>query len=326
MASVKKAWIKKYGEEEGLRKWENHKKNFGKTKEELIKKHGKDWYNEMIKKKNTFSLEACIVKYGEKLGKVKWEDRLNKKLKTQKENFKNKKWKNGRTLEEYQQRCGIEDGYNRWVKRNKRQSYMASLQRYIDEFGEIDGRKIIAGIKNNSSLSRFIERYGEVGGKLRYDENCKKCAITEDKMIEKYGVEIGKEKYKEWLLAVTQTTSKLFNKGYSKISQKLFWEVYKQLSDELKSKCHFAELNKEYQFFVNHENNYPNKIIMPDFKCGNSIIEFDCEYWHDENLDGQRDIILESKGYKILRINDIEYKTDTNNVIKKCKEFINENA
>ena len=326
MASVKRAWIKKYGEEEGLHRWENHKKNFGKTKEELIQKHGEDWYNEMIKKKNTFSLEGCIEKYSEELGKIKWQERLNKKLKTQKENFKNKKWKNGRTLEEYQQKYGIGDGYNRWLKRNKRQSYMVSTQRYIDEFGEVGGRKIIADIKNNSSLDKFIERYGETDGKLRYDENCKKCAITEEKMIEKYGDEIGKEKYKEWLLAVTQTTSKLFNKGYSQISQELFWEVYRQLPDELKDKCYFAELNKEYQFFVNHENDYPNKIIMPDFKCGNSIIEFDCEYWHDENLDCQRDIILESKGYKILRIDNIEYKTDINNIVKKCKDFINENA
>ncbi|MBT3298862.1 hypothetical protein HN385_08060 [archaeon] len=65
---------------------------------------------------------------------------------------------------------------------------------------------------------------------------------------------------------------------------------------------------------------------MPDFKCGNSIIEFDCEYWHDGNLDIQRDIILESKGYKILRVDDVFYKMDEKYIVKKCKEFVNENA
>jgi len=326
MASVKQAWIKKYGEEEGLRKWKNHKKNFGKTKEELIKKHGKDWYNEMIKKKNTFSLKACVEKYGEELGKIKWQERLDKKLKTQRENFKNKKWNNGLSLEEYQKRYGIEDGYSRWKKRNSRHGYLVSKQRYIDEFGEERGLEICRNIKDNSSLEYYVKKYGEKLGLERYKESNKKKAITEETMIEKYGYEAGKEKYKEWLLAITQTSSKLFNKGYSKISQELFWGVYEKLEDELKKKSYFAELNKEYQFFVNHESNYPNKIIMPDFKCGNSIIEFDCEYWHDKNLDVKRDIILESKGYKILRINDNEYKNDMVGVIKKCKEFVNENA
>jgi len=326
MASVKQAWIKKYGKEEGLRRWETHKKNFGKTKEELIKKHGEDWYHKMIKNKNTFSLEGCIKKYGEQLGKIKWQERLNKKLNTQKENFKNKKWNNGLSLEEYQKRYGIEDGYNRWRKRNKRHSYLVSKQRYIDEFGEEKGLEICRNIKDNSSLKYYVNRYGERLGLERYKEINKKKGITEKKMIEKYGNEIGKEKYKEWLLIVTQTSSKLFNKGYSQISQELFWEVYKQLSDELKDKCYFAELNKEYQFFVNHKNNYPNKIIMPDFKCGNSIIEFDCEYWHDENLDNQRDVILKNKGYKILRVSDTHYEIDKKYIVKKCKEFINENA
>lgn len=326
MASVKKAWIKKYGEEEGLRRWENQKKKSGKTKEELIEKHGEDWYNKMIEKKKTFSLESCVKKYGDELGKIKWKERLDKKLKTQKENFKNKKWNNGLSLEEYQKRYGIEDGYNRWKKRYKAHSYKVSKQRYIDEFGEEMGTEICRNIKDNSSLGYYIEKYGEKLGVERYEETNKKKAITEEKMIEKYGDEIGKEKYKEWLLAITQTSSKLFNKGYSKISQKIFWEVYKHLPVKLKNKCYFAELNKEYQFFINHENNYPNKIIMPDFKCGTAIIEFDCKYWHDENLDSQRDIILENKGYKILRVNDIEYENDIEIIVKKCKEFINENA
>jgi hypothetical protein len=141
MASVKQAWIKKYGEELGLEKWNNHKMKFGRTKEQLREQYGTEYVNELSKKKATFSKEYYIKKYGEELGLEKWNNVLEKKIKTQKDNFKNKKWKNGRTLEEYQERYGVDDGYKKWTERNRVQSYKVSKQRYIDEFGN-DGIEI----------------------------------------------------------------------------------------------------------------------------------------------------------------------------------------
>ena len=58
-------------------------------------------------------------KYGEELGKIKWEERLNKKCNTIKKNkLAGKKYKNGRTLFEYQIKYGINRGYIKWNKRN----------------------------------------------------------------------------------------------------------------------------------------------------------------------------------------------------------------
>ena len=50
---------------------------------------------------------------------------------------------------------------------------------------------------------------------------------------------------------------------------------------------------------------YHNKKVdryYPDFIIGNVIIEIDGEYWHDEQLDKERDSILSGLGYTIYRI------------------------
>jgi len=143
MASVKQSWIRKYGEEEGLRKFNEFKKQYGRPKEKFIEEHGIDAWNKYVLSKKTYSLEICVEKYGEIEGPKKWEERKNKKINSQKDNFKDKTWNNGRTLDSYQNRYGIEKGYKLWKLRNERQSYRFSKQYYLDTFGEIEGSKKI---------------------------------------------------------------------------------------------------------------------------------------------------------------------------------------
>lgn len=323
MASVKQAWIRKYGEEEGLQRFNEHKKKYGRTKEQLIAQYGEDYANSISRKRATHSLKYYVENYGEEVGKQLWNERIKKKTDTQRIRRESGiKYKNGRTLIEYQEKYGIEEGYNRWLARNKNQSYKVSRQRYIDEYGE-EGVSICKKIKDNTSLDVFIEKYGEEEGSKRYKEKCKKSAVTEEKMVLQYGEEVGKEKYKKWLLAVTQTRAELFSRGYSKISQDAFWKIYNTLHVNYQSNCYFAELNEEYQFFVNKEGGYPNKIIRVDFKCGNAIVEYDGTYWHSKTaeLDNLRDALLQKKGYVVKRINDI-----SDSIIEECKQFIYENA
>lgn len=322
MASVKKAWIRKYGKEEGLRRWSEHKKNFGKTKEELREIHGDEYVEELSKKKATFTEDYYIDKYGEIEGKKRWNEVLNKKLKTQKENFKNKKWKNGRTLEEYQERYGVDVGYKKWSERNRVQSYKVSKQRYIDEYGEEFGSRICKDIKDNNSLKSFQERYGDEIGKKRYEENCKKCGITLDKMQNLYGKVDGERRYKEWIYRVTKHNEN--NIGVSKSSQELFWSLYEEIENKIDDDIYFAELNNEYPFYQHLDENI--KLHKVDFKCGQKIIEFDCDYWHDEDNDRMRDEFLESKGYDILRVKYEDYIKDNKMILNKCMEFIYEKS
>ena len=110
---------------------------------------------------------------------------------------------------------------------------------------------------------------------------------------------------------------------YSKISQRLFWNLYGSIND--KNDCYFAELNNEYKVFLNkNERNTVNKhVIYLDFKYRNKIIEFDGLYWHkNKENDTLRDGILNTRGFKILRISDIDYNNDPQTTINRCINFI----
>jgi len=322
MASVKKAWIKKYGEQIGLIKWEEQKKKYGKTNKQLEQKHGKNYVKKLNKSKATFCENYYVKKYGKKIGSVKWKDVLDKKIKTQKNNFKNKTWNNGRSLEEYQKRYGVKDGYKRWKHRNNKQSYRFSINYYIKKYGkEIGEQKWTDYCKSmcKTSLDSFINRYGEINGKKRYDEFVKKLsyANSKDYYINKYGNINGLEKWKEYLEKIQ------FKNSYSKISQELFWSIYDKLSNKYKNFINFHELNNEQIFYMN------DKIIKADFKCNNIIIEFDGDYWHNKKDVIRKDKIknkfFENNNYKILRIKENDYNKNKQEIINKCLKFIKEN-
>lgn len=74
-------------------------------------------------------------------------------------------------------------------------------------------------------------------------------------------------------------------------------------------------------FYVNQEF---AKIIMVDFLCENKIIEYDGDYWHKDkkDIDKKRDSFLKSKGYKILRILDSEYRKNKGIILNECINFL----
>jgi very-short-patch-repair endonuclease len=317
------SFITRYGDIVGKRLFDEKLKKSVTNEATYIKKYGKtigkQKYYELCKSKGSFSENHYIEKYGNIIGKSRWKATLDTKLKTQKENFKNKKWKNGRTLLEYQQRYGVDDGYIRWDNRNKRHSYASSLQRYIDEFGNDIGREVCRYIKDNSSLEFYTKKYGDIDGKVKYDIKRKKCGITLSKMIEKYGKNDGEIRYKRWLDSVTNGRN---NIGVSNSSQELFWSVYEKLNTDLKNAVYFHELNEEYKIYQHLPNTI--KLYKIDFKLNKKIIEFDCDYWHDVDNDKIRDAYLVSKLYKILRVRYEDYIKNKEEIINKCINFINE--
>jgi len=266
-------FITRYGENIGKQLFDEKLKNSIITEKDYIIKFGKllgksEW-KELCKSKGNFSEQHFIDKFGKKLGRQKWQEILTKKLKTQKENFKNKKWKNGRTLEEYQERYGIEDGYNRWKLRNDKHKYRLSRDYYIDKYGK--------------------ER-GSIEYRLYVEQNIRNFKSTG---------------------------------GYSKISQRLFNQIYNKLNRKLQEKCKYATCGGEVRFFMNND-----KLFLTDFKCGNKIIEYDGTYWHSfndtQNNDKIKQSFLESKGYTVLRIPESDYLKNKQQVINKCINFINE--
>jgi len=96
---------------------------------------------EIISKRkiSNLGLDGYIKKYGKEEGKIKWEKYLkNWKLGIEKRKQKGK-WKNGRTLPEFQSKWGVEDGYKRWRASYDKRNHTLSLIGFIERFGSIEG-------------------------------------------------------------------------------------------------------------------------------------------------------------------------------------------
>ena len=146
MPSVKQCWINKYGQQIGLKMWQQQKKKYGKTKSQLQEKYGKQYVDKLSQKRSTFCQKHYIKKYGKKIGKSKWQqvkkkkvDSCNVKLQNGSFNVKNCATY---TLRYYQEKYGLQQGIKRWNARFNQQRYLCSIQRYIDQYGQQLGRSI----------------------------------------------------------------------------------------------------------------------------------------------------------------------------------------
>lgn len=273
--------------------------------------------------KDSSSLESYIVRYGEYIGPKLFQ------LKNEKSVINKEKYLKTHTEDEWVALCKSKSNWG--------------LDRCIAKYGEIDGpvkwqlrlnkktetqrKKRESGYvyKNGRTLYEYQLKHGvEMGYKLWEKRNIiQKYRFSEQYYIDTYGERVGKLKYQKYIERLIKQRSGIGS--YSKISQLLFWELYNRMSEEHKQLCRFAELNGEELIYVNSQS---IKVIKPDFKCGNKIIEFDGTYWHSfistiEN-DKIKDSILVTKNYKILRILESDYKADKNIVIQKCMQFLND--
>jgi hypothetical protein len=134
MASVKQAWIKKYGEIEGLRLWEERKKKSAITEQNLIEK------------------------YGEIEGKSRWNS------------YKNKLKIRG-TLDWYIQKYGKVDGTGKYNLKNKKLSVSYGALK-LNGFSDFEINEIRNKHANKSvrSIDNFISESGdEMKGVIKYN-------------------------------------------------------------------------------------------------------------------------------------------------------------
>lgn len=202
------------------------------------------------------------------------------------------------------------------------------------------------------SLQAFIIRYGEQKGKEKYEEMHQKIkntyknmsvrkkkklnkskGITLQNFIKKYGKEKGIEKYEQII-----KNRKL---GRSKISQKLFWELFNILKLD-SSKTYFSELNHEY--YIN--DTVQKKFYFLDFVYKKKCIEFNGDRWHANpnkykaedcpapfgeikktskqvwEQDEQKYQSIRDRGFQVLVVWQSEFKKQQNEIIKKCIDFL----
>lgn len=220
------------------------------------------------------SLNKLIVMYGPKEGLSKYNEYCNSRKITE---------------ETLKLKYGEDEGLERWLVYKQKQAYSNTLEYKQLKYGW-SKEKFDEYNKSRATTKQLsIKRYGEEIGLERwesyrnmqaytntksylgdrYEEINKRKGITLPNFIMKYGVSDGPIKYAEYF-----NSSKDF---YSKISQKLFYEIIKYDPFKL-NKCYFAEHNKEYGILDHSTGTYKKyDFVCPAVKFA---IEFHGDHYH----------------------------------------------
>lgn len=184
-------------------------------------------------------------------------------------------------------------------KLRKRQSTF-TLEKCVDELGEEEGRK------------RWLQRQEQW-------QNTLKSKPLEE--IER----INRAKF-------------LNGRGYSKISQTLFIDIYNEIKNEYDD-IYFATLdptnkkikndvldNSFYEWF--HRTDRGNFFFDFYVKDVNKVIEFMGDYWHGEERgnkerDARRDDQIKEDGFQILYVAERDYRQNPTKVTKDCITWLN---
>lgn len=322
-----------------------------------VEKYGKeeaDRRREECIRKNKFSnsLAGYIAKYGEELGRQKYEEK-NKRVSVgidslrargfsddEIRDIKERHRQNSKiTLENLCKKYGEELGkqkYDVYIRKSKEKSIW-SVEHYIKlGYSEEEAKNIISDIQRKD-LKYFILRYGELEGTEKYKDYNRKKSTSLEMYIEKHGEVEGQRKFQEKKnIKSSRTEIQLFDKVSSYFNEEeQKWFCYGKNQYKI-------GLRKEIW-----ERSCGAKLYLLDFfdRRQNKIIEFNGDLWHanpeifKENdtpnpyerkktskeiweKDQARYAILAEMNYSVLVIWEKDYLRDMEKTIQKCVDFL----
>lgn len=212
--------------------------------------------------KDSSSLRYFNAKYGEKLGKIKFEEK-NKTTSGSLERFINK--------------YGDEEGKARYNLQCERKRFRGTLEGYIDLYGVEEGTKKYnhwcERNKGNFTLERMIEIYGEIEGKVRYEE-CQyklKNKNTLEYYKKRFGDEEGTKKYYEKNLKNSEST-KIMKNAVWRIGSESYYKWLKIMKERgLISGLSFEERSELKKYYKNvwRETLKQPLNLLPNFELRN---------------------------------------------------------
>ena len=173
-------------------------------------------------------------------------------------------------------------------QRKERSPFSKSFKKYENENEYTEFFKKVRENITPEQTSTRIEYWLNKGYN---DEEAKKMlserqrTFTLEKCIKKYGEKIGTEKFNErqnkWQDSLLKNGN--LKCGYSKISQKLFYEILNQYNIENRNYVYFATKNKEYFISEKRKNKFDKRIFhqydFTDIKKM-KIIEYNSDLYH----------------------------------------------
>jgi len=265
MASVKQAWIERYGEEEGLQKWKALNAGKG-TLEWYVNKYGKEEGESRYYQKNkklSISYEALKLN-------GKSEEEIEKIRKTHREKSK-------QTLENMINRYGDVNGparYREYREKNKLSSNR-TLDYWLKRYDN-DKEKAVEAYKawQRRDKKWYVLKYGPVDGLERYEKANKKKGRTLENYINKYGPEKGLQLYDKactnWM---NGQRTVLNSKGQLEVEEFLR-SVFADVKGYKEEIGILLEEQDRTELLTNH-------ILYPDIIVnGKYIVEYNGDFWH----------------------------------------------
>ena len=263
------------------------------------------------------------------------------------------------TLKRMVLKYGEKEGSRRFESYRQKQAYTNSLEYKQKKYGMSKEEFDMFNKSRSVTLENLQKKHGLEIGKIKYDSYCAKQAYTNTKahLGEKYEA-VNKQKshnienYKR-LYGEETAVERLENffssknsKGYSKISQKFFFELYEKFFRTYK--CNFAEHNKEYVVF-DSDNNRVYKYDFVCFEC-KFCIEFNGDLYHANpkkylpsdipkfrgnktltakdiwEADRKKSLCLEkNRGIKLITVWESDYRDDPKKVFDRIELWIKHN-
>ena len=213
---------------------------------------------------------------------------------------------------------------------------------FIEHFGEETPlrNKSVLKKRENTNLKKYgvkhvsqdphIRERQKLGFKEKHGYDCP----LQDPLI--------KEKYKNTMMKRYGVSNMGMLSTYcSKESQQLFWAIYNNLSDNLKEKTYFGELNHEYIASLGNECYRYDFVNSSILKCieynGSKFHPFsdmadNFTGWHiflpNKTVKEARDYenkkfqLLRNRGYEILVVWDVELHKNLDELVRKCLDFL----
>ena len=182
---------------------------------------------------------------------------------------------------------------------------------------EEEAKKLLNERQRTFSLEICIEKFGKEEGEKRFKDRQKKWQNTLNQLPQEEIIRINKAKM-------------MNGRGYSKISQELFFKIYEIIKDNY-SQIFFATINGEEKFseYMVIDPKNKSKFFLDFYvKDVNKVIEFDGDYWHGEKSgnqqrDKEREQKLKQLGFtNIFHVKERDYRNDPKKILNDCIEFI----
>ena len=207
---------------------------------------------------------------------------------------------------------------------NERGNNPLTVDYYLNRGMTLEEAKL--ALKNRQSTfskEKCIAKYGEEEGLKRWQERQNKWQSTLSSL--------SKEE-QERIMRAKMSNSR----GYSMISQELFWDIYLSIKLDFKE-IYFATLKDGCR--IDSEHAYHNEYYVCEdgrhffldflIKDNMKVIEFDGDYWHSERIDpnkkqkdAEREAFLIKHGYKIFHVKECNYRENKERVIEEVLNFI----